>query len=152
MTSTQCIDGISHCVIFGKTEHMSLFSYNHRPAFEYLVISAFFLHYQNIVISLHCLRPEFRPFVHYENCMRWRSEGMNQLYVPFVILQFCTSFSQEANDAFSTSVNFLFVPGVNGGIWVGISASTKKRNVLGLVQWLFGVAKNQWFQQYCAIC
>lgn len=41
--------------------------------------------------------------------------------VPFVILQFCTSFSQDANDAFNTSVSFLFVPGVSGGICVGIS-------------------------------
>lgn len=38
-----------------------------------------------------------------------------------MILQFCTSFSHDANDAFNTSVSFLFVPGVSGGICVGIS-------------------------------
>lgn len=36
---------------------------------------------------------------------------------PLVILYSCTSFSHEANDALRTSVSFLLVPGVNGGIW-----------------------------------
>lgn len=41
--------------------------------------------------------------------------------LPLVILQFWTSFSHDANDAFRTSASFLFVPGVNGGICVGTS-------------------------------
>jgi hypothetical protein len=37
-------------------------------------------------------------------------------YIPLVILYDCTSFSQDANDAWSASLSFLFVPGVSGGI------------------------------------
>lgn len=40
----------------------------------------------------------------------------NSKHLPLVILYDCTSFSQDANDAFSTSVSFLLVPGVSGGI------------------------------------
>lgn len=41
--------------------------------------------------------------------------------LPFVILRLCASFSQVSNDAFNTSANFLFVPGVKGGMPTGIS-------------------------------
>lgn len=47
--------------------------------------------------------------------------------LPFVILRFCASFSQDANDAFNTSANFLFVPGVKGGMPTGISAKKPKK-------------------------
>lgn len=42
---------------------------------------------------------------------------------PLVILNNCTSFSQDAKEAFNTSVSFLLVPGVSGGICVGASAN-----------------------------
>lgn len=58
------------------------------------------------------------------------------LKLPFVVLQFCASFSHEANDALSTSVSFLFVPGVNGGIWEGISGTTKKNNIYKLLHFV----------------
>lgn len=46
--------------------------------------------------------------------------------LPLVILNDWTSFSHDANDAFNTSVSFLFVPGVSGGICVGTSGRRKK--------------------------
>lgn len=50
--------------------------------------------------------------------------------LPLVILRYCTSFSHDAKEAFKTSVSFLFVPGVKGGIWVGTSA--KRKTMLSL--------------------
>jgi hypothetical protein len=44
-----------------------------------------------------------------------------------VILYVCISFSHDANDAFNTSVNFLFVPGVSGGICVGTSVEEEEK-------------------------
>jgi len=49
------------------------------------------------------------------------------LLLPLVILQFCTSFSQEAKEAFKTSFTFRFVPGVRGGNAVGTSAMKIKQ-------------------------
>jgi hypothetical protein len=39
------------------------------------------------------------------------------------------SFSHDANDAFSASAMVLFVPGVSGGTWVGISATKKLHEI-----------------------
>lgn len=46
--------------------------------------------------------------------------------LPLVILRSCTSFSQDANDAFKTSLIFLLVPGVSGGICDGTSENKTK--------------------------
>lgn len=51
------------------------------------------------------------------------------IILPLVILWNCTSFSQDAKDALSTSVSFLLVPGVNGGIWEGTSVRREKSNL-----------------------
>lgn len=51
-------------------------------------------------------------------------------YTPLVILNVCTSFSHDANEAFRTSVNFLFVPGVRGGICAGTSEIKQRQKKL----------------------
>lgn len=53
---------------------------------------------------------------------------IHELILPLVILNVWTSFSHEAKEAFRTSVNFLFVPGVSGGICVGTSIYNIKKN------------------------
>lgn len=52
---------------------------------------------------------------------------MCKINKPFVILRLCASLSQDTNDVFNISNNFLFVPGVNGGMPTGVSMEGERK-------------------------